>query len=539
MTKITYNRSWQLALILFLALPNLVCAALNMNSKTVAAAVLSLLFMTGILRLIRHKPFFLLIASGLIAVAGYVDLVHLLDYDAHISVGAVGAIFDTDPKEASEFFLSVSPTTLPLLALFITVAVLLLHFFPAGITSERSRKYWFATFLMILIPFADFVAKGSSRNAFPLSTVKAGIDYLGERSRLKMLLAERDRIHCDARRAAPFTQREHYLLILGESVRRDHLQQYGYPRETSPRLAARKDLLTFTDAVSPANQTRRAVKMMLSPATPLDSDAFYTHGSIITMAKEAGFKTQWLSNQGRYGKHDTEVSSIGREADYCVFTNTDWQTKSLDSGLIKHLKTITSNSVDNDFTIVHLLGSHADYARRHPPEFSVFNGKPPHATNLPKTAFRKVNEYDDSLLFSDSVIDSLIKAMDKENDLGCAIYVADHGEMLGDIHKKFGHGFPQMKKAEAEVPFFIWCTDRFKQTRPADWKRLQASRQQPFSTAQLFDVLADLMLIDFPDKQPRRSFLSTAFVPPKTRFLVGSDGKPASYESFAQVQAAR
>lgn len=43
--------------------------------------------------------------------------------------------------------------------------------------------------------------------------------------------------------------------------------------------------------------------------------------SIIDLARSAGIKTYWLSNQGMVGKFDTPVSAIGRKADKAIFLN--------------------------------------------------------------------------------------------------------------------------------------------------------------------------------------------------------------------------
>ncbi len=529
---------WQLILAIVLAVPNLIHLYEYPDDQAASAWLLSVLLFLGIVRLLQRRPVLLAIVTLLAGLLAYIDIIHLIDYGAHLSVGAFGSILDTDPREASEFFLSVSPTTLPLLGIFAITTALLILFFPRGTAPTRSRKVAAITALLIIIPIADYLAKGSSRDAWPLAVLQSGYDYFDEATKLQTLLADRQTHHFNARRATPFREREHYLLILGESARRDHLSLYGYPRNTTPRLSKRHNLLVFTDAVSPANQTRRAVKMLLSPATTEDIEAFYRKGSIIGLAHEAGFGTQWLSNQGRYGEHDTEVSSIGREADYCVFTNTDWDTTSLDENLVEPLQKIIRTSRGSDFTVIHLLGSHAAYDKRYPKAYSVFTGTPPHAHDQATPQHQIINAYDNSLRYSDSIIDTLIAQMARANDIGCAIYVADHGEVLGEDNGRVGHGFPKMQQAEAEVPMMVWCTDKFRQQRPDDWQRLQDNRHQPYSTQHLFDTLADLMQIDFPEKQPRWSILNKDFEPTRTRYLLGADGTPTTYEAFVTTTVA-
>ncbi len=524
---------WKIAVIFLLALPNVVYLFQNPDKKAFTALLLSLMLLTGIVRVTYDRPWILALVSLLLGLISYVDIIHLLDYGAHLSVGGIGAIFDTDPKEASEFFLAVSPTTLPLLSIFAVATALLVWRYPGRQQHPTSRKQQFATLLLILLPIIDFSGKGSSWHSAPMTTIKAMFDYRAESARIEELLAQHEGHHFDATRRMSSPGPEHYVLILGESVRRDHLEQYGYERKTSPRLAARDDILIFTNVVSPANQTRRAVKIMLSPATALDLSDYYRKGTLIGLAKEAGFHTAWLSNQGRYGEHDTEVSSIGREADVSVFTNTDWITHSLDGQLIAPFQHTTRNIDHDQLTVVHLQGSHGSYFKRYPPDFDIFHDLPPKLPATDQDLANAVNAYDNSLRYTDHVVAELIEALDTANAPGCAIYTPDHGEVLGEENRRTTHGFPTVKRAEAEIPFFIWCSKSFRQAHTATWARLQANRYLPFSTEHLFDLLADLMSIQYRGENPRTSIANAAFTPPKTRFLLGTNGKPTSYESFA------
>ena len=530
------RKIWIILLAALLGLPNIVCLAQESDLKAVTALLLSLMLLIGIIRIVYHMPWLLALVGLLLGLISFADIIHLLDYGAHMSVGGVGAIFDTDPGEASEFFVAVSPTTLPLLAVFAVVALFLVWFYPGYRYRPSSRKKQYGTLLLIILPIIDFSAKGSSWHSAPMSIVKALFDYRAETAYTKQLLDQRKSFHFGAKRRVSASSPEHYVLILGESVRRDHLQQYGYDRPTSPKLAARDDLLVFTDVVSPANQTRRAVKIMLSPATPLDLSDFYRKGTIVGLAKEAGFGTAWLSNQGRYGKHDTEVSSIGREADTSVFTNTDWATRSLDGKLIGPFKTLVKNCDKNQLTIVHLLGSHGSYRNRYPPEFDIFHDRSPHDAGVDPDLINAINAYDNSLRYTDTVVAEMIETLDNANVPGCAIYTSDHGEVLGEVNHRMAHGFPTVKQPEAEIPFFVWCSESFRRTHPGTWSRLKANRHLPFSTEHLFELLADLMSIHYRDENPRVSIANAAFSPPKTRFLLGTNGKPTSYESFAAAR---
>ena len=100
-----------------------------------------------------------------------------------------------------------------------------------------------------------------------------------------------------ADRQKELTERQIYLLIIGESSAYHHWQINGYHRETSPRLASRNGVVTLPNMIAGAHYTWVSVPQLITRATPEDYDRQYREKSILTVFKEAGFKTVWLSNQ--------------------------------------------------------------------------------------------------------------------------------------------------------------------------------------------------------------------------------------------------
>ena len=85
------------------------------------------------------------------------------------------------------------------------------------------------------------------------------------------------------------------------------------------------------------------------------------------MAKSAGIRTYWLSNQGMVGKFDTPVSAICRKADKAIFLNKgDYSEKNIsDFALLKPFKQILDQKTDQSrLIILHTLGSHPDVCKR-------------------------------------------------------------------------------------------------------------------------------------------------------------------------------
>jgi lipid A ethanolaminephosphotransferase len=83
-----------------------------------------------------------------------------------------------------------------------------------------------------------------------------------------------------------------------------------------------------------------------------------------------------------------------------------------------------------------------------------------------------VNAYDNTIRYTDFLLDSLINTLRSMTDWKSAmIFISDHGESLGE-NKIFMHGLPMKlaPKVQYEIPFLVWISDGFrtyKQTLPA------------------------------------------------------------------------
>lgn len=104
-----------------------------------------------------------------------------------------------------------------------------------------------------------------------------------------------------------------YVLIIGESVRRDYMGIYGYPINNTPFLNRVNS--TIIDGLNSAdNNTIGSLRLMLTLSDKETVKPNYGL-NIVGLAKSAGFKTYWISNQGYIGQHDTPITFIAKHAD--------------------------------------------------------------------------------------------------------------------------------------------------------------------------------------------------------------------------------
>ena len=217
---------------------------------------------------------------------------------------------------------------------------------------------------------------------------------------------------------------------------------FGYPKQTTP-FADRSQPYKF-DAISLANQTRYALAMMMTEATPERFDRFFESRSLVGELKACGMETLWISNQGRRGQYDSFSTSLALEANEQIFLNEwSWTDVTYDGHLVDRLEARLDSHHQGQAIFVHLIGSHTKYSERYPEGFGFAD-----TSDI-------VAQYDNSLLYTDTVLEKLYQHF--ESDKTLFVYVSDHGQIVSN--SKFGSGFLPGYREEYRTPLLIWTVD--------------------------------------------------------------------------------
>lgn len=252
------------------------------------------------------------------------------------------------------------------------------------------------------------------------------------------------------------TQKTAVVLVIGESARRANFQLYGYERETNPLLSQRDDLHVLK-ANACATYTTAGCKAILEPQ---DSGDLYE--ILPNYAFRTGVDVSWrTANWGEPPVHIEEYLTHKDLAE--LYPEAD---KDHDAILFAGLRErILQSTKDKILIVLHTSTSHGPkYFKQYPDTFCRFTPVPENVEESNKALDKLVNSYDNTIVYTDYLLNSLIDTLSTLTDYQRAmIYISDHGESLGE-GDLFMHGVPMLMapRQQIEIPFLVWLSDNFR-----------------------------------------------------------------------------
>ena len=277
-----------------------------------------------------------------------------------------------------------------------------------------------------------------------------------------------------------------YVLVIGESQNRAHMQAYNYHRATTPWLDSMKNdknMLLFTKAYSCHTHTVPTLLYALTAKNQYNNIAVKNAVSVLEVAEAAGFETVWLSNQVKYSAWDTPVTSIASEANKQKWinstlgesTNTDY----FDGKLIEELEKI--KITDKMLIVMHLMGNHGSYEQRYPKAFEKYDGK------------NTIDKYDNSIIYNDYVMSQVYKRARKIPNFKGLVYCSDHADA---IDKNLSHDAAQFDFDMTHIPLYIYLSDSYIQNNSAKYKSLEKQKNKLFTNDLLFNLMLGVLGIN-------------------------------------------
>ena len=250
------------------------------------------------------------------------------------------------------------------------------------------------------------------------------------------------------------------VLVIGESARRANFQLYGYGRDTNPLLSKQEGLRVY-QATSCATYTTAGTKAILEPK---DSESLYE--LLPNYAYRTGADVVWrTSNWGEPPIHIDEYLTNEELGEQYPGVNVYY-----DGILLQGLRQrIESSRKDKVLIVLHTSTSHGPkYADKYPKEFEVYKPVAANVEEGQQNPDRLVNAYDNTIRYTDYLLDSLISTLRAMSGWNAAmLFVSDHGESLGE-NKMFMHGLPMRlaPREQYEIPFIVWTSEGFRRYKP-------------------------------------------------------------------------
>ena len=372
---------------------------------------------------------------------------------------------------------------------------------------------------------------------YPFGLIQRFVDYRREWDQMRANVARLAFFEFHAHRVAAFPHRQVYVLVIGEASRRDHWQLFGYDRPTNPELGRESNLVRLSDLDTPWPESITAIPIILT-RKPITETKFtwWKEASVLRAMKEAGFETYWISNQQAIGKYDSPVSTYAFEADHELFLNhSSWSVPgSYDEVLLQSLSDVLHDSNRDVFIVLHMMGNHQSYDFRYPDSFKHYRPTESDPSSGASDSSddsddsdsgsdddsdsdddgaddsaveRSRNSYDNSILYTDHVLASIIDILRKNGATTALWFESDHGESLQSATCSLqGHG--NGTHYEYEIPALVWYSDTWASAFPERLSALRANANKRTMSADTFESLVDMAGVDFQGHDPTWSVFS-------------------------------
>jgi len=297
---------------------------------------------------------------------------------------------------------------------------------------------------------------------------------------------------------------ETLVLVLSESINRQHLSVYGYPRPTSPRLTAKKTLeaerlQVFERAWSVDASTVPALRNFFHFGDP---EGRRQH--LLALAAAAGYQTWWISNQDDLAIEHEHA----RLAQHVRMINTQpgRGSRSLDQHSLPALEQALRSPAPRKLIVLHLIGAHPDYRLRYGPP-GRFQGVQDEvyqdlkAQGRDKWVRELRNDYDSALHYHDTVVAQTLALTRELGGPAVWMFLSDHGQDVGTSGNRAGHS-PQSVEGY-RIPLLIW--GQALQGLPP------ALRLRPVRSDWLGHSVMTLLDIRWPGHQPERDVLDARY----------------------------
>lgn len=281
------------------------------------------------------------------------------------------------------------------------------------------------------------------------------------------------------------------VLVLGESLRANHLGLNGYERNTSPNLSRQTNLVSFPNIYSEYTHTNRSLPHILTRADSVNTERAFTETSFVPKFASQGFKTIWLSNQELAHTYADFIN----ECDTAVYVHPEKSpfvySPFYDVDMLPYLYRRLEENNQRDLIIFHTIGSHWYYNLHVPDSLVRFTPVTDNRNVKFNTLSQIINSYDNTIVATDSFLSQVISSLQNRNAI--LIFLSDHGEALGEDGV-----FLHANDAESikHPAMFVWMSEKYKNTNPVRFGKMLNNSKKHYRTDFLFPSILDAANIE-------------------------------------------
>lgn len=265
------------------------------------------------------------------------------------------------------------------------------------------------------------------------------------------------------------------IVVVGESANRRVF--YDNLSDFKEKTAFLKNApLLFENATTQSVSTAFVLKKILLP-----DDI-----SLISVYRQAGFKTFWFSNHFKSGKHDNLIYALTRGIDdrrYFNYTKAaesyEYTSQRFDDVLLSPLEQALADPSPKKLIFLHLFGSHFPYNHRYPDAREELI----------------TEQYAASVRYTNTVLAEILKQAEKSGQNVALLYFSDHGTIPENPFQRPAAGNDMLN-----VPLFFWFSDQYRQRFPANTAKLPVCDLRPDTSkiAFLINYLSGIRITELP-----------------------------------------
>ena len=297
------------------------------------------------------------------------------------------------------------------------------------------------------------------------------------------------------------------IFVMGESFIKHHSSLYGYRLKTNPKLEKEKEsgnLFVFTNVQTRCSSTNQAISNVFSCNSLAHNEQATDNAFFPALFKNKGYFVSMLDNQRV--DNTPELKFRTREFFFnegickMAYSFYNDECATLDGDFVKMYEKQFENRHQNQLIILHLQGQHhqATTRYRHTPEYTRFKSSDYDYRQekwLTDEKKQLIAEYDNCTFYNDAVISHVFDMVRDRNAV--AIYLSDHGEEIYDYRDNMGRvgvdgNDPQMRRYIYEIPFMVWCSDRYIQKYPERVEKIRRSLGKSFTSDNVCQLLFTL-----------------------------------------------